>query len=118
VVGNPASWPIRTRGEEAQRRRLPRHDRGTGHAGGLQQGQGLGTRPHRRRHHVTGPYQQDAAAALRTKTIVWSIVHGEATSPRFQQGFDDAVETYDRSRDPKTFSATLTDALNQQPPAK
>ena len=64
------------------------------------------------------PYQQDAAAALRTKTIVWSIVHGEATSPRFQQGFYDAVETYVRSRDPRTFSATLTDALNQQPPAK
>jgi glucose/mannose transport system substrate-binding protein len=64
------------------------------------------------------PYQRDAAAALRTKTIVWSIVHGEATSPPFQQGFYDAVETYVRSRDPRTFSATLTAALNRQPPAK
>jgi glucose/mannose transport system substrate-binding protein len=63
-------------------------------------------------------YQQSAAEALRTRTVLWSIVHGEATSPRFQQGFYDAVGTYVRSRDPAAFSKTLTDALAQQPPAK
>jgi glucose/mannose transport system substrate-binding protein len=64
------------------------------------------------------PYQQGAAEALRTKTIAWSIVHGEATSPQFQSGFYDAVETYVRSRDPKAFSDTLIDAMRRQPPAK
>jgi glucose/mannose transport system substrate-binding protein len=64
------------------------------------------------------PYQQSAAQALRTGTVLWSITHGEATSPRFQQGFYDAVATYVRSRDARAFSKTLTDALAQQPPAK
>ncbi len=64
------------------------------------------------------PYQQSSAQSLRTGTVVWSIVHGEATSPRFQQGFYDAVETYVRSRDAAAFSKTLTDALGQQPPSK
>jgi len=63
------------------------------------------------------PYQQSAARALRTSTVLWSIVHGSAMSPRFQQGFYDAVQTYVRSRDPQAFSNTLTAAINGQPPA-
>jgi glucose/mannose transport system substrate-binding protein len=39
-------------------------------------------------------------------------------SPQFQQGFYDAVETYVRSRDPRAFSNTLTEAMSRQPPAK
>jgi glucose/mannose transport system substrate-binding protein len=64
------------------------------------------------------PYQQSAAQALRTQTVLWSIVHGSAMSPQFQQGFYDAVETYVRSRDARAFSNTLTDAMGRQPPAK
>ena len=64
------------------------------------------------------PYQQSAVKALRSDTVLWSIVHGEAMSPQFQQGFYDAVETYVRSRDAKAFSRTLTDAMGQQAPPK
>ena len=64
------------------------------------------------------PYQQSAAKALRSDTVLWSIVHGSAMRPQFQQGFYDAVETYVRSRDPRAFSATLTDAMSQQVPSK
>ena len=46
------------------------------------------------------PYQQSAAQALRDKTFLLSIVHGEAMSPAFQQGFYDAIATYRSSRDP------------------
>jgi glucose/mannose transport system substrate-binding protein len=64
------------------------------------------------------PYQQSAAQALRTQTVLWSIVHGSAMSPQFQQGFYDAVETYVRSHDARAFSNTLTDAMRRPPPAK
>jgi glucose/mannose transport system substrate-binding protein len=64
------------------------------------------------------PYQQSAAKALRTSIVLWSIVHGSATTPQFQQGFYDAVQTYVRSRDPRAFSKALVDALNAPPPAK
>lgn len=64
------------------------------------------------------PYQQSAAKALRSGRVLWSIVHGEATRPQFQQGFYDAVATYVRSRDPKAFRTTLTDAMRRQPPPK
>jgi glucose/mannose transport system substrate-binding protein len=64
------------------------------------------------------PYQQSAAQALRSQTVLWSIVHGSAMSPQFQQGFYDAVEAYVRSRDARAFSNTLTDAMGRQPPAK
>lgn len=64
------------------------------------------------------PYQQSAAQALRRGPVIWSIVHGEAKSPQFQQGFYDAVQTYVRSRDARAFRNTLLDALNRQPPPK
>jgi glucose/mannose transport system substrate-binding protein len=64
------------------------------------------------------PYQQSAAKALREETVLWSIVHGSATSPRFQQGFYDAVQTYVRSGDARAFTKTLSDAMGRQPPPK
>jgi glucose/mannose transport system substrate-binding protein len=64
------------------------------------------------------PYQQSAARALLKSTILLSIVHGEAMSPRFQQGFYDAVSTFVRSRDVKAFNQTLQNAvIEQQAPA-
>ena len=56
-------------------------------------------------------YQQSAAQALRDKTFLLSIVHGEAMSPAFQQGFYDAIATYRGSRDPAVFAKTLSDAV-------
>ena len=47
-------------------------------------------------------YQQSAAQALRDKTFLLSIVHGEAMSPAFQQGFYDAIATYRGGRDPRS----------------
>ena len=64
------------------------------------------------------PYQQSAAKALRSGMVLWSIVHGEAMRPQFQQGFYDAVATYVRSRDAKAFRTTLTDAMRRPPPPK
>lgn len=64
------------------------------------------------------PYQQSAAKALRSRMVLWSIVHGEAMHPQFQQGFYDAVATYVRSRDAKAFHTTLTDAMRRQAPPK
>lgn len=64
------------------------------------------------------PYQQSAAIALRNSRVLWSIVHGSAMSPAFQQGFYDAVDSYVRSRDPRAFTRTLTEALTRQPPPK
>jgi glucose/mannose transport system substrate-binding protein len=64
------------------------------------------------------PYQQSAAKELRSGVVLWSIVHGEAMRPQFQQGFYDAVGTYVRSRDAKAFRTTLTDAVRPPAPAK
>lgn len=57
------------------------------------------------------PYQQGAAKALRDKTFLLSIVHGEATNPAFQQGFYDAVSAYRTSRDAGVFATTLREAV-------
>lgn len=62
------------------------------------------------------PYQQASAAALRKGEPLLSIVHGEAMSPQFQQGFYDAVSTFVDSRDAGAFSRTLSDAVNRRPP--
>jgi glucose/mannose transport system substrate-binding protein len=64
------------------------------------------------------PYQRSAAKSLRSDIVLWSIVHGEAMGPQFQQGFYDAVATYVRSRDAKAFRTTLTDAMRRQAPPK
>ena len=45
------------------------------------------------------PYQQTSAKALlKQHHVLLSIVHGEAMSPQFQQGFYDAVSTFVRNR--------------------
>jgi glucose/mannose transport system substrate-binding protein len=64
------------------------------------------------------PYQQSAATALRDSRVLWSIVHGSAMSPAFQQGFYDAVDAYVRTRDPKAFSSTLISAVAAAPPQR
>ena len=64
------------------------------------------------------PYQQSASTAFRNSRILWSIVHGEAMSPAFQQGFYDAVNAYVRTRDAKAFSTTLVDAVAAAPPQR
>ena len=64
------------------------------------------------------PYQQSAAESLRNDTVLWSIAHGEAVNPQFQQGFYDAVASYVRSRDVEAFRSTLIEAMRRQPPAK
>jgi glucose/mannose transport system substrate-binding protein len=64
------------------------------------------------------PYQRTAAESLRNDTVLWSIVHGEAKRPQFQQAFYDAVAIYVRSRDAGAFRATLTDPSRSRVPAK
>ena len=64
------------------------------------------------------PYQQSAAKALRDSRVLWSITHGSAMSPSFQQGFYDAVNAYVRTRDAKAFSSTLIDAVAAAPPQR
>lgn len=64
------------------------------------------------------PYQQSAATALRNSRVLWSIVHGSAMSPVFQQGFYSAVNAYVQSRDPKAFSSTLINAVAAAPPQR
>jgi glucose/mannose transport system substrate-binding protein len=64
------------------------------------------------------PYQQSASTALRNSRVLWSIVHGSAMSPAFQQGFYDAVNAYVRTRDDAAFSQTLIDAVAAAPPQR
>jgi glucose/mannose transport system substrate-binding protein len=64
------------------------------------------------------PYQRSAAQALRSATVLWSIVHGEALRPQFQQAFYDAVATYVRSRDAGAFRSALLDPVRSRVPAK
>ncbi|GAA3631363.1 ABC transporter substrate-binding protein [Microlunatus ginsengisoli] len=64
------------------------------------------------------PYQQSASTALRNSRVLWSIVHGSAMSPAFQQGFYSAVDAYVRTRDAKAFSNTLIDAVAAAPPQR
>jgi glucose/mannose transport system substrate-binding protein len=56
------------------------------------------------------PYQQQAAMAYRSDKLVWSIAHGEATSPQFQQSFYDAVTQFMQSKDVNSFVAALKSA--------
>ena len=60
----------------------------------------------------------DPVELTRRAAELWSIAHGEAVNPQFQQGFYDAVATYVRSRDADAFRSTLIEAMRRQPPAK
>ena len=56
------------------------------------------------------PYQRQAAKDFRSNTLVWSIAHGEATSPQFQQSFYDAVTQFMQSKDVNAFTQSLSSA--------
>lgn len=55
-------------------------------------------------------YQQQAAQDFRKNALVWSIAHGEATSPQFQQGFYDAVTQFMQNKDVNSFVQALQNA--------
>jgi glucose/mannose transport system substrate-binding protein len=55
-------------------------------------------------------YQQQAAKEFRSDKLVWSIAHGEATSPQFQQSFYDAVTQFMQSKDVDSFVGALKSA--------
>jgi glucose/mannose transport system substrate-binding protein len=52
-------------------------------------------------------YQQQAAKDFRDNSLVWSIAHGEATNPQFQQSFYDAVAQFMQSKDTDAFVQAL-----------
>jgi glucose/mannose transport system substrate-binding protein len=58
------------------------------------------------------PYQQQAAKDYRGNTKVWSIVHGQATSPQFQQSLYDAVTQFMQSKDVNAFVQSLKTAAS------
>lgn len=73
-----------------------------------------GSAPLRTDVDVSGlsPYEQSAAKSLRQGKVLLSIVHGEAMSPSFQQGFYDAVSAFVDGRDARAFADTLAKAVN------
>jgi glucose/mannose transport system substrate-binding protein len=52
-------------------------------------------------------YQQQAAKDYNDDSLVWSIAHGEATNPQFQQSFYDAVAQFMQSKDTDAFVQAL-----------
>jgi glucose/mannose transport system substrate-binding protein len=56
-------------------------------------------------------YQQEAAKSFRSDKPVWSIAHGQATSPQFQQSFYDAVTQFTQSKDVNAFVQALQSAV-------
>jgi glucose/mannose transport system substrate-binding protein len=56
------------------------------------------------------PYQQGAAKSFKSDRIVWSIVHGEAVNPQFQQALSDAITQFAQSKDTPALIKTLTSA--------
>lgn len=58
-------------------------------------------------------YQQDSSKSLWSLPVLLSVAHGEAMSPKFQEGFYSAVSTYIRTREPDTFVDDLEDAVSR-----
>jgi glucose/mannose transport system substrate-binding protein len=58
-------------------------------------------------------YQQASSKSLWSSPVLLSVAHGEAMSPKFQEGFYDAVSTYVRTRDPDAFADDLQSAVSQ-----
>jgi glucose/mannose transport system substrate-binding protein len=56
-------------------------------------------------------YQQDSSKSLWSLPVLLSVAHGEAMTPEFQEGFYNAVATYERTRDPDSFAADLETAV-------
>ncbi|MFK4149274.1 ABC transporter substrate-binding protein [Streptomyces sp. NPDC004065] len=60
-----------------------------------------------------GAYQQAAAQDFRHKTLVSTLVHGEATSPGLQQAFFDAVNQLNSNNDIDAFVKALDGAAQK-----
>jgi glucose/mannose transport system substrate-binding protein len=58
-------------------------------------------------------YQRDSSNALRAAPVLLSVAHGEAMTPEFQEGFYDAVTTYERTRSTDSFADDLEDAVSK-----
>ncbi|MDX6678823.1 MAG: glucose/mannose transport system substrate-binding protein [Solirubrobacteraceae bacterium] len=43
--------------------------------------------------------------------MLLSIAHGEAMSPEFEEGFYEAISTYERTRNADAFADDLQDAV-------
>lgn len=55
-------------------------------------------------------YQQNAAKSYRNDKLVWSIAHGQATPPAFQQSFFDAITQFVTAKDSAAFVQALASA--------
>lgn len=60
-----------------------------------------------------GAYQQGAARDFRKQKLVSTLVHGEATSPGFQQAFFDAVNQLNSHKDIEAFVKALDSAAQK-----
>jgi glucose/mannose transport system substrate-binding protein len=59
------------------------------------------------------PYQQAAAQDFRSNKLVWSVVQGEAMTPKFQQALDDAVTQLVQTKSVDAFASALGSAASQ-----
>ena len=100
--------------ERQERARVPGRHQRSGDAAGVQQGEGIGAGASRRRRVVAAAVPAGGLeGALGARRCCWSIAHGEAMSPEFQEGFYDAVSTYVRTRDADAFADDLQDAVSE-----
>ena len=60
------------------------------------------------------PYQRESSKTFWAAPVLLSVAHGEAMSPRFQEGFYDAVSTYVRTRDTDAFADSLENAVSRE----
>ena len=58
-------------------------------------------------------YQRDSSKSLWSSPVLLSVAHGEAMSPKFQEGFYDAVSTYVRTRNADAFADGLRSAVTE-----
>jgi glucose/mannose transport system substrate-binding protein len=56
-------------------------------------------------------YQRASSKALWSSPVLLSIAHGEAMSPEFEEGFYEAISTYERTRNADAFADDLQDAV-------
>lgn len=65
----------------------------------------------RRFGYKAGELSAGVVKALWSSPVLLSIAHGEAMSPRFQEGFYEAGSTYVRTRNADAFAEDLEDAV-------
>jgi glucose/mannose transport system substrate-binding protein len=58
-------------------------------------------------------YQRASSKSLWSSPVLLSVAHGEAMSPKFQEGFYDAVSTYVRTRNADAFADGLRRAVTE-----